>query len=228
MILDSDDYFTPDACDVILNAIESFHDARYFMFTRDDRTEEFDSRYGQGAIVRYGYSDVLNGEVAGDYIHVIPRNLLEKYPFDEGLKIYESLIIQQIYREVGEMVFMNKTIVIAERNRSDSVTWNSLRTNEKAISRKLQAVMMELKLFGDDYLGIGNRKYVDSLYFNIVDNAVLMNDYRLAKKYIPSLAGWRKFLMRVIVIGRLGTIYGRCLNRYLNFKYRSYGIEVKK
>ena len=77
VILDSDDYFTPDACDVILNAIESFHDARYFMFTRDDRTEEFDSRYGQGAIVRYGYSDVLNGEVAGDYIHVIPRNLLE-------------------------------------------------------------------------------------------------------------------------------------------------------
>lgn len=228
VILDSDDYFTPDACDVILNAMESFHDARYFMFTRDDRTEEFDNLYGAGSIVRYNYRDVLNGKVVGDYIHVIPRNLLEKYPFDEGLMIYESLFIQQIYREVGEMVFENKTIVIAERNRSDSVTWNTLRTSEKAISRKLQAALMELELFGDDYLGIGDRKYVDGLYFNIVDNAVLMSNYGLAKKYISALAGWRKFLMRMIVIGRLRPIYSRCLNRYLKFKYRSYHIWEKK
>lgn len=228
VILDSDDYFTPDACAVILKAIESTHDARYFMFTRDDRTEEFDRLYGAGTVVRYSYRDVLNGKVTGDYIHVIPRSMLEKYPFDEDLKIYESLIIQQIYREVGEMVFENKTIVIAERNRSDSVTWNTLRTNEKAISRKLQAAVKELELFGDDYLCAGNREYVDGLYFNIVDNAVLTGDYGLAKKYIPSLTGWRKSLMNMIVIGRLGPIYKNCLNKYLNFKYRSYGIGTKK
>lgn len=228
IILDSDDYFTPDACAVILNAMESVRDVRYFMFTRDDRTEEFDRLYGAGSVVRYSYRDVLDGKVTGDYIHVIPRDLLEKYPFDEELKIYESLFIQQIYREVGEMVFVNKTVVIAERNRSDSVSWDMLRTNDKAISRKLKAAMKELELFGDDYIGAGHRKYVDGLYFNIVDNAVLAGDYGLARKYIPTLSGWRKLLMRMVIVGRLGLIYKDYLKIYLDHKYRSYNIGMKK
>ncbi len=219
VILDSDDYFTPDAVDVILSVMENNPEYRYYMFTRDDRTEEFDRVYGKGSYVEFEYVDALTGKVKGDYIHVIPRVILQKYPFDEEIRIYESLIIQQIYRDVGKMLFCNKTVVIAERDRPDSVTLHSVRVCKQAIEHKLQAAIYEIKLFGQDYIDFGLRDTLDGFYFEAADNSLLLGKYVECNGFLKNIKRKKKFLLWIISRLHLAPLYRFALRLYLKNKY---------
>lgn len=221
VMLDSDDYFTQDACRAISTAIHAYPDAGCFMFTIDYRADMFDKMYGRGSVVKYTYKEALDGKIVGDYTHVFRRDIFIRYPFDEDLRIYESLIIRQIYREVKEMIFVNSTVVVVDTGRVDRVTWDTLRINENIISRKLQAAVKEYELFGDDLLTYGGPRKVEPLVFQIADNALLLCKYELAVKFIPKISDRRKkAVLRLIATAKLGKIYQKALELYLKCKYR--------
>lgn len=226
VFLDSDDYFLPDAIETILTLIAKRTDYRYFMLTIGYRQEFFDGLYGKDAEIEYRYEDVLSGKMNGDYVHVMPRDVMLKYPFDEKLRIYESLILMQLYRAVGRMLFVNRPAVCVELNRSDSVSLQTVRISDEVIGRQLQASLKELELFGSDYETHGLIDKKEAICVRIVDNALLIGDYGLAGRYIPYVKGKKKVFFTIVSRLHLAPLYKKALQVYLRKKY-SYSDVVK-
>lgn len=226
VFLDSDDYLLPGALDAIMKLISQKSDYRYFMLTIDYRQKDFDSRYGYGATVEYRYEDVLSGKMSGDYVHVMPRDVMIKYPFDESLRIYESLILMQYYREVGKMLFLNVPAVAVELHRADSVTLDTVRISDGAIKRKLLASLKELELFGSDYEKNNLNEKLEAIYGRIVEDSLLLGDYATAGKYLGFLKGSKRIILSSITSLHLAPLLKKVLQLYLKKKY-SYSNIVK-
>ena len=83
------------------------------------------------------FENFLFEEVTGDFVHCIKTETLQKYPFDEDLRIYEGVFFKRFYREAQKILYTNRIVTIRERNRTDSVTRNVLRNDRKQIAKGL-------------------------------------------------------------------------------------------
>jgi hypothetical protein len=101
------------------------------------------------------FTDFLTGRVSGDFAHVISRPLLQSYPFDEELRIYEYINFLKIFREEQKQLYIGKIIAMRERNRSDSVTKTSRLNNLKSLKNQYIAMKEVFDLFADDYMESG-------------------------------------------------------------------------
>ncbi len=220
VLLDSDDYFVDNAAETIFNTIDGSLCYRCYMFAIGYRSDEFDRVIGPGGIIEYDYSDALTGRVHGDYVHVISRDLLREYPFDEGLRIYEGLIMKQIYRHAGNMLFINTVLTVVDRGRNDGASLLTVRVSCDAIKRQMLASVREIELFGEDYMKYGADSKLDNHYFLVADNALLLGDYTTASRYIPYVKNRiRRNMLRVIMSLRLSNVYRKALYVFLKMKY---------
>ena len=156
IFLDSDDYFTENALNIIQKQILSHPDYLHYLFAQNDRMDYYNQNsllnYRGSETVELNFSDFLSGKVTGDFAHIMSRSLIQPFPFDEKLRIYEILNFLRIFKAGKKQLFLKIIVVERERNRFDSVTKESLLNNKKAMENQYLALEETIALFAEDYL----------------------------------------------------------------------------
>lgn len=229
IILDSDDYFTDTAIKDIATTIQAHPTYRHYLFVPNDMLDA----YQKNPLLKdkieqvITYQDFLTGKVSGDFIHVIETNILQNFPFDEYLRIYEGIFFLRFYREAQNILFTNKIITIRERSRKDSVTRTTIRTNKNIITRKAIATELYIQWYCNDLKKYG---YTDKLYQNyqsLLENFLLLEDYKKAQRIITTDLPTTKPIYKIIYHLRLGKIFRVTLAVYLNIKYNILNKKLK-
>ena len=164
----------------------------------------------------------MTGKVNGDFIHVIDSRIIKKYPFDESVRIYEGVFFLRFYKDAGRILFTNRVVTIRERSRFDSVTKEMLRINKVFIGRNIKASKIFLDWFAEDLVQIGASDVLSLHYRSLLENLLLMSDYRDARNTMISsrtLGLSIPFRYFFIYILHLGWLYRIALKFYLLFKY---------
>ncbi|MDR2385416.1 MAG: hypothetical protein LBD80_07155, partial [Tannerella sp.] len=117
----------------------------------------------RGANAEITFADFLKGKAGGDFLHVVSAPLLQTFPFDEYLRIYEGLTFMSIYKEGKKQYFTKQILVRRERERFDSVTKEYLLQNTGAVEKQIQALREHILLFEADYTQLGAVKELQSL-----------------------------------------------------------------
>lgn len=225
IILDSDDYFTENALGVITRTIESHPPYIHYMFAADDML----SYYEHNPIIEgvpekiLLYPDFLNGHIGGDFVHVCRTETLRLYPFDENIRIYEGIFFLLFYKKAQQMLFTNEVVTIRERNRNDSVTRDTFRTNRIAIKRSSISSELYLKYFETEMEQLGMQRRLREIRFDLLDNYVLLGEYGKASTLMHKIGdahGMKNKFLHVIHHFRLGWLYRFLLKIYLFLKYQ--------
>lgn len=224
VILDSDDYFMESALIDIVSAMSEAPGYKHYMFAADDMV----NYYAKNPItadkteVVLTYENFLKGEIGGDFIHVCNREVLLAHPFDERLRIYEGIFFLMFYRDVRNMLFTNKVVTIRERERADSVTRETFRTNCKIIQRAVISNELYLQVFEGDLKNLGYENKIEEINTNLFDNYVLIGRYREANKIFKKLKNRNNKILIIHYLGKihLGFLYRFALKSYLIWKYK--------
>lgn len=224
IILDSDDYFTEDALNTIKINMLTEKQYTHYLFASDDRQQI----YSQNPILNskekvvLHYTDFLCDKINGDFIHIIKTDTFKKNLFDEDLKIYEGVFFLRFYKIANNILFINKIVTIRERNRKDSVSRTTFRTNKESVKKSLKSKELELEWFLKDLIEIKAYERVASLYVAKLENLLLLSDYKSARICISSIKTYEKnipVLYYIIYKFRLGRLYQLALKIYLYTKY---------
>ena len=179
IILDSDDYFVPEAIKTI-DGIVKYGGFRHYCFAADDMMEY----YRKNSLIKTAgqsvlrYKDFLLEHIAGDFIHVIATDTLRKYPFDEQLRIYEGVFFKRFYREAREILFMPEVVTIRERERNDSVTRDVLLKDKNTVRKGLKSKQLLVEWFEGDLLQYDEgRKILCKTYVSMLELNLLLGDY---------------------------------------------------
>lgn len=224
IILDSDDYFCWTALADIHTVMTENTGYQHYMFAADDMVSYYASNKvikGKDKVV-ITYKHFLKGEIGGDFIHVCNRNVLMAHPFDERLRIYEGIFFLMFYRDVKTMFFTNKVVTIRERERADSVTRETFRTNSKVIRRAIISNELYLQNFEEDLKSNGFEEKIEMVKANLLDNYVLMGWYAKANQIFKQLRNKNKQTLIIHFFGKyhLGVFYRLMLKAYLVWKYK--------
>ncbi|MDR0836001.1 MAG: glycosyltransferase, partial [Tannerella sp.] len=163
IFLDSDDAFADNALNTINKEILSRPDYLHYLFAQNDRMDYYNSNPLLNKEINEVYfADFLTGRIFGDFAHVISRPLLQSFPFNEELRIYEYINFLKIFKEEQKQLYIKKVIALRERNRLDSVTKTSQLKNNKALKNQYIALKETFALFADDYLEAGAKDSLNS------------------------------------------------------------------
>lgn len=222
VILDSDDYFCETALSDIDNTIKANPSFGHYAFAADDML----GYYKDNLIIRganrkvLSYPDFLNGYVNCDFIHVMQREVLLRYSFNEQLRIYEGLFFLLFYRDVRQVLFTNKVVTIRERQRSDSVSRFFIRTNVEVIRKQVLSLKLMLQYFEDDMIQLGMNRRLNSIKASLFENYILLGEYlRATSLGVTCFKGKKAHILKVVCDLRLGWLYRLLLQSYLVLKY---------
>ncbi len=152
IILDSDDYLFENALQVINDSITIHPGYLHYLFAQDDMFSIYQSNNLLKEKEReLSFENWVKSEVGGDFVHVIDREMLCRFPFDETLRIYEDLNFMLIYKYSQKQQFINIIVVHRERNRLDSVTKETTLINSNAIQSQFEYLKQMIMNFEDDY-----------------------------------------------------------------------------
>lgn len=221
IILDSDDYFKDTAIKDIATTIQVHPTYRHYLFVPNDMLDV----YQKNPLLKnkieqvITYQDFLTGKVSGDFIHVIETNILQTFPFDEYLRIYEGVFFLRFYREAQNILFTNKIITIRERSRKDSVTRSTIRTNKNIITRQVTAIEMYIQWYANDLKKYNYIEIINQKYQTLLENLLLLENYHKARIILTDKKISPKLIYKIIYYFRLGKLFRISLSMYLNFKY---------
>lgn len=223
IILDSDDFFVENALETISATMQEKPGYKHYMFTPDDRQDEFNcnEKLRKGQVITF--DDFLALKYNGDFIHVIKRETMQKYPFDEALRIYEGPFFLRFYKEAKEILFTNIVVTIRERNRNDSVSKEYIKTDKSVIKKAIAALHIKTEWFKDDYIRLGLERALYSQLQQLVHNLLLINDYSNCRKTLEKIKelGLKvPFKFRTIHGLRLGSLYFFLYVSYIRLKYK--------
>ena len=226
ILLDSDDYFTPDAIEFIEKTREESPDYSHYLFTPSDRKEQLDSYCDSNQLQReFKYIEFLSGSISGDFIHIVKTEILNKHPFLESVRIQEHLTFLKIYREEGKLLFTYHVVTIRERQRHDSVTKETLRIDDKRISLNKVGIDYYLKNYKDDLKEHHLDHILKRNYVRLFENMLLLSQYDEARGLLSTMKKDNvhlPFILRIVYYSRTGWLYKRMLNFYLKWKYRNW------
>ena len=225
VLLDSDDYFLPTAFVTILNAMKSHPDYQHYMFAPDD----MQLYYAHNQILKgckekaLLYPDFLNGHIGGDFVHVCNTEILRRHPFNEQIRIYEGLFFLMFFREAQQMWFTNEVVTLRERNRSDSVSREVIRTKRVFIERSILHAELMLENFEEEMKTLHMLRRLSAIKERLLENLLLVSDYQKAKAILRrnDIIPNRKFKILILVyMLRSGFAYRYLLQAYLFIKYQ--------
>lgn len=222
ILLDSDDYFHDDALKTICEITKN-NEYKHYLFAPDDMVGKYalNPKLNTGQCVLH-FKDFLTGNVAGDFIHVVNSRIMKKYPFDEDLRIYEGVFFLRFYKEAKDILFTNKIISIRDRNRPDSITRTTVRTNKEIIKKTLTASHIKLEWFYNDFIALGAEQELTDIFTSQLDNYLLLSDYANARRVIDKLHEFHTDISirhKLTYYLRLGPLYRIVLKLYLISKY---------
>ena len=225
IILDSDDYFLPTALTTIVSVMRKHEGYKHYMFAPDD----MQSYYEQNQILKgckekaLLYPDFLNGYIEGDFIHVCNTEILRRHPFNEQIRIYEGLFFLMFYRDAKQMWFTNEVVTIRERNRSDSVSREFIRTKRVFIERNIQYAELMLENFEEDMKNLHMLRRLSAIKERLLENLLLISDYQKSKEILSSndiVTNRKVKILKLVNALRLGFAYRCLLQTYLLIKYQ--------
>ena len=225
VLLDSDDYFLPTAFVTIAKSMRSHPSYQHYMFAPDD----MQPYYAQNQILKgckekaLLYPDFLNGHIGGDFVHVCNTEILRRHPFNEQIRIYEGLFFLMFFREAQQMWFTNEVVTLRERNRSDSVSREVIRTKRVFIERSILHAELMLENFEEEMKTLHMLRRLSAIKARLLENLLLVSDYQKAKAILRSndIIPNRKFKILILVyMLRSGFAYRYLLQAYLFIKYQ--------
>ncbi|MEE0903546.1 MAG: glycosyltransferase family 2 protein [Prevotellamassilia sp.] len=225
VLLDSDDYFLPTAFVTIAKSMKSHPSYQHYMFAHDD----MQPYYAQNQILKgckekaLLYPDFLNGHIGGDFVHVCNTEILRRHPFNEQIRIYEGLFFLMFFREAQQMWFTNEVVTLRERNRSDSVSREVIRTKRVFIERSILHAELMLENFEEEMKTLHMLRRLSAIKARLLENLLLVSDYQKAKAILRSndIIPNRKFKILILVyMLRSGFAYRYLLQAYLFIKYQ--------
>ena len=225
VLLDSDDYFLPTAFVTIAKSMKSHPSYQHYMFAPDD----MQPYYAQNQILKgckekaLLYPDFLNGHIGGDFVHVCNTEILRRHPFNEQIRIYEGLFFLMFFREAQQMWFTNEVVTIRERNRSDSVSREFIRTKRVFIERSILHAELMLENFEEEMKTLHMVRRLSAIKERLLENLLLVSDYQKAKAILRrnDIIPNRKFKILILVyMLRSGFAYRYLLQAYLFIKYQ--------
>ena len=143
--LDSDDIFVKGAVSEILNTIE-LYPSSHILF----KVSSFSNiSYSKKEV---SYKEWLANKVNGDFLHVVRRQMLLKYPFFEHFSAYEELNWVRIIKETEPLRLCNQILVEVNRNQNNHLS-NIIETNSiKYLQEKILANKYFIQLYFRDLL----------------------------------------------------------------------------
>lgn len=225
VMLDSDDYFLPTAFVTIAKSMKSHPSYQHYMFAPDD----MQPYYAQNQILKgckekaLLYPDFLNGHIGGDFVHVCNTEILRRHPFNEQIRIYEGLFFLMFFREAQLMWFTNEVVTLRERNRSDSVSREFIRTKRVFIERSILHAELMLENFEEDMKTLHMLRRLSAIKERLLENLLFVSYYQKAKAILRSndIIPNRKFKILILVyMLRSGFAYRYLLQAYLFIKYQ--------
>ncbi|MCQ2379538.1 MAG: glycosyltransferase [Victivallaceae bacterium] len=201
LILDSDDRLADGALGTIAGFIERNGGFRYYLFAVSDMLERY-REFGlpaDGRVAELNYRDWLSGRVAGDFTHVVERDVILRHPFDEELRIYEDFF--PCYKETQVQLFCGAVAAERDRFRADSVTREACFYRRRAWTARKMQEMRFLNACGDDVFAVSGLDGVSPHLENLFLSSLLDGDRdawetaeKLAAKY-----GFRKCALLAFV-----------------------------
>lgn len=230
IILDSDDFFVPNALDIISKTMKDKPGFKHYMFTPDDRKEYFDNHESLKEENIITFEDFLSQKYTGDFIHVIKKDVMQMYPFDESLRIYEGIFFLKFYREAQNICFVNAIVTIRERGRDDSVTKEYVKTNKQIVKNSIKALETQIEWYKNDYVKFGLKSQICNLYVQLINNYLLLGDYKSCHEIFNCAQNERILIpsrYKYLCAFRLGFIYKTMLYTYFKIKYNLLNFKVK-
>ncbi len=179
LFLDSDDYLAENAIAFIRITIKESPSYLHYLFATNGRMPFYETYHlleqKQTVIT---YFDWLRGKVGGDFVHVMSRSMLQKFPFNEELRIYEETNFLKLHRHSRKQLFTNQIIVYTELNRPDSVSLQYRLNNSRAIRLEYIALQTIIYDFYDDYVAAGALAQIHERIRKYRFLALAVNDYR--------------------------------------------------
>jgi len=224
ILLDSDDYFIEDAIKKINDLIERYS-YDYYLCVRNTCVPYIENNdLLKGCKIKLlHFIDFLRGKISGDFVHIIKTSLLKSNPFDEQCRIYESVFLFRIYKEIQNIFFMNEVILICDRKRTDSVIRSSFRSSKIAIAREIRSLNLWLDWFANDC--IENELYyiLISKYKRLFEDYLLLEDYVNAKKQFDVINSYDdkniQIHLKIIYYMHLGGLFRNMIKIYQRLKY---------
>lgn len=225
LFLDSDDILTNSAISIIKDTISEHPNYMHYLFAVDAREAYYktkDMLKGDSCILEY--KNWIQGDADGDFAHVINRNMLVKYPFDEKIRIYEDTVLFKLYKHSKQQYFSHKIIMEKERGREDSVTKEYFLFHRNNIHAKSLALHEMITSFYNDFIEYGEAKCMKKmilkyLYLVIADENYMKYDEMVRNKHITK---GLHFILRKMRMGKI-TRYGIIL--LSNLKNRNKKLE---
>lgn len=123
LLLDSDDELLPDALSTVQEALERWPGYQHYLFVPSDLEAAFKRhRVLKERVHECVFEDWLSGNVGGDFVHVVKRELACANRFSENFRTFEVLDFLRMYKAAGKQLYVNRVVTKRERNRTDSVT----------------------------------------------------------------------------------------------------------
>jgi glycosyltransferase involved in cell wall biosynthesis len=179
IFLDSDDYFVNGALETISNVILAHPEYRHFLFAQDDRMPYYDQNpVLKEKQTKLSFADFLTAKISGDFVHVMETGLVQTFPFDEKLRIYEDLTFLSIFKAGEKQLYVKEIAVNRERNRSDSVTKTTYLQSKDAFEKQYISLKDNLSLFEKDYLQLKAQDKLSALIKRTFFLGVALDKYQ--------------------------------------------------
>lgn len=231
IILDSDDWFVPNAIEIIGTTIKQKPGYRYYMFAQDDRMPYFDKHImTQKDYSEFTYKDFLIGKIGGDFMHCIESKIMKDYPFDPSVNSYEGVFFLRFYREAKSILFSKVITVERERGREDSATLSTIRLNKKVVKKELCAEIKFLEWFAADVVDSGNLNVLCYSLNRAYEDSLILQD-PVSKQMVSKMASQYDVTLKwvFVFIDKMGlsNSYYFLLRIYLYIKYRILNTRVE-
>jgi len=207
IILDSDDFLTENALQIITNTIKNNSSYKHYLFAADDMMPSYNANEllkKQTNILHY--KQWLERAVTGDFIHVVERELMQSFPFNEYIRIFEGTNFLRIYRQGEKQLFIKEIITIRERGRDDSVTLTGMLTNKGAIEKSYLSLLHRLEWFAGDMVTNNLKGLLLKDSHVIIKLGLALSDYKKVKDFCLQLNIKMNLLEKTIYNLRLGKL----------------------
>lgn len=181
LFLDSDDEMIPGSLQQIKETIAANPDTKQFLFVVSDRAEDFRNVTETRKIQ---YEDWVNGNVSGDFTHVVLAQIMKKYLFFEEFRMFEHLNWLRVKKETAPQLLVPIITTQRERDRSDSLTTSGKLKNVSVIKSRFEAEKLYYSLYHKDL----HRYNPGALTFKLIETIVLgvaCNQRKASRTLIP-------------------------------------------
>jgi len=152
LFLDSDDYIYPHSLRKIMQIIAGYVDLKLFCFKVLDESTRMPyilHSPQNGEFIKY--DDLLSGNFAGDYAHVVRREVCIKYPFFEDFRAEEFLNWFRIFKEYGPAKYFDFPVIYVRRGGDDSLSHSLTLDSLSKLKEKYKSQMKCIELYMVDY-----------------------------------------------------------------------------